>query len=359
MILLKDGGPLLSEFEQLANTYVYNDDAAKTGSLMNRVCDRLMPHKTIKKNKYLEILKQEDIGLVYVNTATNGELYGFLHELHCPIVTHVHELESALRIYTDIVNLDRVKLYTDHFIVNSVATKENLIGVHGIPEDRLTVCYPFVSVNDICSGSYERERVCAEIQVSHDSFIVCGSGTTIWCKSPDIFIQLAYAVLKEIPLEPLYFIWVGAFSDFSQHQLQYDIENLGLKGRVHFLGEKTDPLNYFAACNVFTQVSREDSFGLVCIEAAALAKPVACFDKAGGMREFVEDDAGFVAPYLDFTSMAQFIINLYFDKALCNKHGYAARDKVLARHSIDKAAPMILNVIDKMMGKQIDIVRWQ
>jgi glycosyltransferase involved in cell wall biosynthesis len=276
-----------------------------------------------------------------------------LHELHCPIVTHVHELERTLSISTNKGNLDRVKRFTDHYIVTSEATKFNLISLHNISEERLTVCRPFIPVSDIINGIYNRERVCAEINIPVNSFIVCGSGKAGWCKSPDIFIQLANTVIKKIPLEPVYFIWVGAFCNcYSHDQLQYDIDKLELNGRVLFLGQKTDPWNFFAACNVFAQVSREDAFGMVCIEAAALAKPITCFDKSGGMREFVEDDVGFVAPYLDIYAMAQFIINMYFDEAMCNKYGSAAHNKVLARHSIEQSAPIILNIIENMMNKR-------
>jgi glycosyltransferase involved in cell wall biosynthesis len=354
LIMLKKGGPLRADFEQLGRTYLYNDDDGKQKSLLRRLGDKLMPGKcdNDKRNSYLNLFKREQIGLVYVNTATNGDLYDLLHELHCPIVTHVHELERSIRMYAGKENIDRVKRFTDHYIVVSEAVKSNLVTLHDIPEDRLTVCHAFISVCDIINGSYSKEGVCAEINIPVNSFIVCGSGWTNWFKSPDIFVQLAKAVIKKIPLEPVYFMWVGDFSYFSHDYLQHDIDNLGLKGRVLFLGKKTDPWDYFASCNIFALVSREDSFPLVCLEAAALAKPITCFEKSGGMPEFVEDDAGLVAPYLDISTMAQFIINMYFDKAVCNRYGSAARNKVLARHSIEQSAPIILNIIYNMMNKR-------
>jgi hypothetical protein len=37
----------------------------------------------------------------------------------------------------------------------------------------------------------------------------------------------------------------------------------------------------------------------VCLEAAALGKPIICFGDAGGMPEFIEEVCELVVPYLD------------------------------------------------------------
>ncbi|MDH6063711.1 hypothetical protein, partial [Umezakia ovalisporum] len=48
----------------------------------------------------------------------------------------------------------------------------------------------------------------------------------------------------------------------------------------------------------------------VCLEAASLGKPILCFDKAGGEPEFVEDDCGFIVPYLDLDAADMNLISL-------------------------------------------------
>ena len=39
-----------------------------------------------------------------------------------------------------------------------------------------------------------------------------------------------------------------------------------------------------------------------------IAAKAVCFGEAGGAREFVEEDAGFVVPYLDVPAMAEFTL---------------------------------------------------
>ena len=96
--------------------------------------------------------------------------------------------------------------------------------------------------------------------------------------------------------------------------------------------------------------SREDPYPLVCLEAAAVAKPIVCFAGAGGMPEFVEEDCGFVVPYLDIMAMAD-RVGLLLDSLECRiTMGAAARRKVTRRHDISRAAPRIMEVIERTIA---------
>ena len=94
-------------------------------------------------------------------------------------------------------------------------------------------------------------------------------------------------------------------------------------------------------------VSREESFSLACLEAAALGKPIICFDKGGSMHELVENDAGYVVPYLNIHAMAEKIIELARQPDLKKRLGAKAREKVFQRHEISIAVPSILGVIKR------------
>jgi len=86
------------------------------------------------------------------------------------------------------------------------------------------------------------------------------------------------------------------------------------------------------------------------MEAAALGVPTVCFDGAGGGREFVEDDAGCVVPYLDVGAMAECVLDLLRNNELRTKLGRRARDKVRERHDIDVSAPKLLRIIERMLA---------
>ena len=100
------------------------------------------------------------------------------------------------------------------------------------------------------------------------------------------------------------------------------------------------------AFDVFFVSSREDPYPLVVLEAAMLAKPIICFDKAGGAKDFVEKDCGFVIDYLDVNKVAEKIIELKENPILRKEFGDSARKKALERHNQDIAFQTFLNILN-------------
>jgi glycosyltransferase involved in cell wall biosynthesis len=121
----------------------------------------------------------------------------------------------------------------------------------------------------------------------------------------------------------------------------------GLQDRVHFVGARTNYLDYLASFDVFTLVSREDCFPLAMLEAALFSTPIVCFDSAGGAKEFVESDCGFVIPFLDVQAMAEKVAMLLESAELRDDLGRRAANKVRDRHDISVIAPRILQVIKR------------
>ena len=82
---------------------------------------------------------------------------------------------------------------------------------------------------------------------------------------------------------PVYFLWVGGdMTNLHSAQILHDAAKLRLGDYFKVLGTVPNPLDFFAAFDVFVLLSREDPFPLVCLEAASLGKPFVCFDNAGG-----------------------------------------------------------------------------
>jgi glycosyltransferase involved in cell wall biosynthesis len=282
------------------------------------------------------------IGLVYSNTITNGDLLEYLAPLGCPVITHVHELENYIHSCGR-DNLEKVVRHTDLFIAASQAVRENLVTNHGIPDDKVVIVHEYTPVD--VSVSVSRKEMLARLSIPEDAFVVGGSGTTDWRKSPELFLQLARCVRDTSGHDDIYFVWVGGGCSW---ELDYDMKKMGLTNVV-FVPSNPTPLDYFNCFDVFTLTSRIDPYPVVCLESAALGKPIICFDKAGGMPEFVEDDCGFVVPYLDLQAMADKVIALYDDRTLSRTLGENARRKVVARHDVNIAGKQIVSNIQSLL----------
>lgn len=83
----------------------------------------------------------------------------------------------------------------------------------------------------------------------------------------------------------------------------------------------------------------------------SLEKPVVCFDKAGGIPGLVENDAGFIVPYLDINQAAQVLHQLFTQPELSKRMGRRMADKVQNYYDIEVGAKQILSLIDRISLK--------
>ena len=73
--------------------------------------------------------------------------------------------------------------------------------------------------------------------------------------------------------------------------------------------------------------SREDPYPLVVIEAALIGIPAVCFNRSGGMVEFIGEDAGTVVPEGSVEQFAEAIIELKTNPKLLQDKARNAREK--------------------------------
>jgi glycosyltransferase involved in cell wall biosynthesis len=353
-VVLRRGGELAGEFADLAPVWHAEHGGGSFARTTRRVAGRLGLTSVSDDRAVRRMVREmtrRGFGLVYSNTVTNGRLVARLMELACPVLTHIHELESTIRRSGD-ENLALVKSQTTRYLACAEAVKSNLILRHSVDPDRIDVVHGFVDVPDVDATLVAQAgaRVRSELGIPKDARVVGAAGTTNWAKSPDLFVQLAHAVHRKHPTRPVHFVWVGGGSpeDDRLADLRLDAETAGVGHLVHFLGSRRDPTEYFCAFDVFALVSREDSYPLVCLEAASLAKPILCFDRAGGEREFVEEDCGFVVPYLEVEAMCERLLQLLDCDDLRQRMGHRAKTKVRERHSTSVSAPLILHVMAEL-----------
>jgi len=353
-IVLRRSGDLSAEFAELAPVWhaeaTFGRLTRTTMGVARRLGVRASPDDA-HIGRMVRQMTPRRFGVVYSNTFTNGAFVSRLAVLNCPVVTHVHELESNI-LRPGEENLRLVKAQTSRYIACSEAVRSNLVLGHGIERDRIDVIHGFVTTQALTAEQRARARARTrfELGIPDGAFIVGAAGTTNWEKSPDLFVQLAYAIRRRHPVRPVHFVWVGGGNPRHRLvELRLDSQKAGVADIMHFLGRRPDALELFCAFDVFALVSREDSFPLVCLEVASLGTPILCFDRAGGAREFVEDDCGFVVPYLEVESMAGRTLELLASDELRRSMGERAKAKVRTRHDVNIAAPRVLDVIRRLL----------
>jgi glycosyltransferase involved in cell wall biosynthesis len=345
-LLTRGDGPLVNDFRRVTDTAVWqsNQQWGKGARLINRITGRTGAGVPREWQQY-------QWELIYSNTVTNGAVVNCVARPGVRVITHVHEMNTWIdRAGPE--NWAMVKNQTAHFIAGSDAVKDLLVSSYQIPSAKVDVVHEFVPAETITTRLDNLDRTTHQIRanlgIPPHAFIVGGCGHEYWRKGRDLFVQIASIINRVDVQREIHFLWVGPTGDVvDQRQLDYDAARAGVARYLHWVGEVADPIPYFAEFDVFAMVSREDPFPLVCLEAALLEKPIVCFASAGGVPELVENDAGYVVPYLDLATMVRRLLELLHDLPLRKSMGHRARAKVLERYSVGVAAPKITRIVER------------
>jgi glycosyltransferase involved in cell wall biosynthesis len=359
-IILKSGGELSADFEEVATTYTWNLPTVESTSLFKKISKRLngrFSESVFTKNQQLILrrLEEQKPSLIYANTVDSLGLAILLKEqVSCPLLCHVHELQMAIDILLGNTRFIDYSKNIDHYIAASESVKNNLTKNIGVSEKSVDVVYEFIDVNlNITAVDNASQYVLNDLGIPGDAFIIGGSGTIEWRKGVDLFIHVALLV-KSLYNIPAYFIWVGGNKNSQEfREIEYDINKLGLGEQIIFTGSKSNPQEFISLIDVFLMTSREDPYPLVCLEAALLKKPILCFENSGGIPEFISTDSGYIVPYLRTDLMADKLAYLHANLNIAKLMGAKGHDKIIATHDVTAAGPRIISVINKVLNLEI------
>jgi glycosyltransferase involved in cell wall biosynthesis len=139
-------------------------------------------------------------------------------------------------------------------------------------------------------------------------------------KHPDAAIRAMAAVIRNRPEAAGLIAGEGP----QRGELEALVAELGMTGRIHFLGQtsQADLARLAPHCVTVSPLT-----GMALIECALGGSPMVAFDR-DWQAEFVEDGVnGFVVPFLDHEAMADRIERLFGDPELRRRMGRAARER--------------------------------
>lgn len=302
-------------------------------------------HPVAKARLTPQLRHLRDFDMAYMNSSTSLAVAEFLPPTRS-VVSHVHELQVALRTWTPEHNREMFRTVPDRWIAASGAVRDLLVDEIRIPSDKVLLHHEFIDTKKLLSREVslrELEATRRSEGIDQDAAVVLGTGTLDWRKGPDLFVQLA-AELGRRSDRPVELVWVGGDMGGTDWQrVRSDIERTGVDN-VHFVGLKKDPMPWFAMADVFALTSREDPFPLVCLENATLGTPIVTY-RNGGMPELLEaagpEAAQGIIEYLDVGAMAKQIMALLSSEDLAKRAGTQLRDRVISTHDVDVAAPKL------------------
>lgn len=273
------------------------------------------------------------------------------HLVHANILTRLLRLVTSIpRLVSSAHNTNeegrsRILAYRLTDRLADISTNVSLEAVEAFEEQKALKPGRMLAIhNGINTKSFRfcptaRSRVRAEFNLTAGTSFLLAVGR-LWEQKDYPNLLKGFAQLATNPALPFLAI-VGEGP--LQEELQAMSVSLGINDRVRFLGVRHDVSDLMSACDLFVLSSAWEGFGLVVAEAMACERPVVATD-CGGVREVV-GDAGFLVPPRDSTALAASMEQAF--KLTANERGQlglAARERVLARFSLDVMAEHYLSV---------------
>jgi glycosyltransferase involved in cell wall biosynthesis len=170
-------------------------------------------------------------------------------------------------------------------------------------------------------------------------------------KGQDRFLRIAARVSAAVPTAHYVIVGGNPFADGDDYapSLPRLAAQLGIGDRVTFTGHLGDVRPALAAFDVFVHPGHPEPFGLVNVEAMAMALPVVAFAH-GALPEIVNPDTGFLIPPWAEEAMAGAIISLLDEPMRREELGAAARARVERHFTIQRVAAEMDAVFAAVLG---------
>lgn len=221
-----------------------------------------------------------------------------------------------------------------HTTTVSEAIAERYIRIGAVPSRKCSVIHNGIDLNEfypeVCERSRPRERLHAD-----DSFVWLAAGRITAAKDyPNLLRGFAAACAAENKAQ----LWIAGEAQHQEDgELRILAAQLGVEGRVRWLGLRDDMAEMLAAADAFVLSSAWEGMPLVIGEAMAMQKPIVATD-VGGVRELV-GDTGLIVPPRNSSALARALLHI-MRTPLHERHvrGIAARGRIRGHFDIDAKA---------------------
>lgn len=283
----------------------------------------------IRLCKLLLLLHRQSIDVVYTNTITvvDGAIAAKISRR--PHIWHLHENIGTSK--------DLLSLLPARYVATSLALKLSTLIV--VPSRSLKdqifgnqFALPKVKVihNGVDTNRFRPPPptyfLHKQLGIPIDVQLVGICGAIQEPKGQDIFIKAAARVSKKVP--KVHFVMIGAgLPEYLRHLVDL-ASSLGLTGKFHFTGWRSDIPEIFRELQLLVIASKKEAFGLTAIEGMATGLPIVA-TRCGGPEEVIEHErTGFLVSIGDPAEMAQRIIELLSNAELRQCMGRAGREVV-------------------------------
>jgi len=265
VIVLKEGGPMLGEYQRVAQTHVLSKTGQ--GGL----------HKLLSRIKFSAAI---------CNTCVTGDLTPALRQAGLQVLSLVHEMPNLIKDYQLESRIQTIANKAHHVVFPAPVVQQ---GFEQFTESfsASAVIQPQGTYTSVVFDQKAREQIRTELGIAVHQKMVIGVGYADLRKGFDLFMETARRLMRSD--NNMHFVWVGALSADMQRWIQTDFSNQQDQSRLHIVGFTDRVKAYYSAADCLFLSSREDPYPTVVLEAMNVGIPVITFRGTSGMDSLLQE----------------------------------------------------------------------
>lgn len=185
-----------------------------------------------------------------------------------------------------------------------------------------------------------------EIGLTGENLVIGNIGTLYYSKGQDILIEAFKNINRILPQARLILIGDGV-RGFKQRLFRL-VEDLGLTGKVLFLGAKNNIADYLNITDVFVFSSRSEGIPLALLEAMYMEVPVVATDVGGISEIIMHNQNGILVKPGNTDSLSLAVTELLNDKNRRIGFIQEAKKTVLDKFNTDRYLGQLENLYSKL-----------
>lgn len=261
----------------------------------------------------------------------------------CGPIGDVAQLQRHRR-FTGFLRLESARRMGDAFVsINRVITGE--LTALGIEEERIWSLPNGVDIEQFHPASAEEKRALREQLGLPKGPLVIASGRLAPEKGVDVLLESWSRVASAREDATLVVLGDGP----ERAKLEAQAAARGISQRVRFTGAVTDVASYLRAADVFALPSRTEGLPVALLEAMACGLPSVA-TRVGGTPEVLEDpESGWLVPSQTPSELGAALLEALGAEA--GARGAAARERVVARYSLDEVARRYVQLYGQLVKR--------
>jgi glycosyltransferase involved in cell wall biosynthesis len=294
------------------------------------------------------LIRQEKVSIVHTFFETSDLWAAPIAKLSgCPILVSSRRDMGILRGRKHHLAYPIVNRLFDRVLAVSDEVRSYSLNHDHLPPDRVETLYNGVDL-EVLSARVANSDARLLLGLRADVPVISTVANIRPVKGIDVLVRAAAHVCREFP-EAIFLIAGSVLVPETYTELQAQVESLGLKSNVRFLGKQSNPYPILQTSDVFCLPSRNEGFSNALIEAMGCGLPCVATRVGGNAEALAEGTSGYLVESEGADALADRILRLLRDPQMRLRMGQAARQTVEERFSIQAMVARLMNIYDELL----------